>query len=135
VCGPENPAGLHLCFFRRNETTVGAHLEPPAEWHGWENLMHGGFQSLLLDEITAWAVAALTGRMHYLTIRLDVKYRKPVRLNQTLTLVGGLTETSDRSSKAWGEIRNTDEMVLAEASSTILHLPPDKFDQIIAEAP
>lgn len=88
VCGPDNPKGLHLQFYRLDDDTGTTEYEPPAEWCGWDGLMHGELQGVLLDEITAWAVSGLRQRPFLLTLSLEIKYRKPVRLGQKLVLVG-----------------------------------------------
>lgn len=135
VCGPDNPAGLHLEFFRLDEDTVTAELIPPDYWSGWGGLMHGGFLSLLLDEVTAWTAAALTGRHYFLTTGLEVKFRRPVRLGQKLTLTGRLTRHSARGARAVGRITGESGQVLAEAESRLVFLDRERFMDVVVQAP
>ena len=135
VCGPDNPIGLHLQFYRLDDDAVTTEYEPPAEWCGWDGLMHGGLQCVLLDEITAWAVSGLHQSPYLLTLSLEVKYRQPVRLGQRLVLVGRIKHETARGSTVLGQILNQDGLVLSEAIAKILHLDEKRFNRIIASAP
>jgi acyl-coenzyme A thioesterase PaaI-like protein len=135
VCGPDNPKGLHLKFYRLDEDAVTAELTPPPEWSGWDGLMHGGLQCVLLDEVTAWAISGLRQKKYFLTAGLEVKYRKPVRLDQVLTLVGRIVSEDERSSRILGQILNRSGEVLSEATAKVLHLEPGRFQTIIEAAP
>ena len=135
VCGPDNPKGLHLEFFRTEEDTVTSTFHPPMEWSGWEGLMHGGLQCVLLDEITAQALTRLAGRAYFLTTGLEVKYRKPVRLNQRLTLMGRILSRTERGSRVLGQILNDDGEVLSEAEARIVHVDSERFHAILDKAP
>ncbi len=135
VCGPDNPQGLHLEFYKLDEETITAQVTPPPEWCGWDNLMHGGFHCVFLDEITAWAVTGLRGVKHFVTAGLDVRYRKPVRLNQTLVLKSSIIEESSRGAKVRGQICNQAGEVLSEAKVRIVYLDEERFHQIVDNAP
>ena len=135
VCGPDNPKGLHLQFYRLDDHAVTTEFDPPAEWCGWDGLMHGGLQCVLLDEVTAWAVSGLRQRPYMLTLSLEVKYRQPVRLGQKLVLVGRIISESERGSKVLGQILNQDGLVLSEATVKIIHVNEDRFTRIIRTAP
>ncbi len=135
VCGPENTQGLHLQFFRLDDDAVYTKFTPPAEWSGWKGLMHGGLQCVLLDEITAWALNGLRDRPHFFTSGLEVRYRKPVRLDQEITLVGRITSETNRGSRVLGQILNEAGEVLSEANARIVHVDADRFKKIVESAP
>ncbi|MEW5722173.1 MAG: PaaI family thioesterase [Thermodesulfobacteriota bacterium] len=135
LCGPENPEGLKLKFYRQDENTVTAEVYPPQFWCGWDGLMHGGLQCALLDEVTAWALTGLRDRRYFLTTSLAVKYRRPVRLDQKLRLVGCIVQESERGSEVLGQIQNEAGLVLSEATAKVLHLDREKFRRLVAAAP
>lgn len=135
VCGPDNPKGLHLEFYRLDDETVTAELEPPPEWTGWDQLMHGGLQCVLLDEITAWALTGLRNRQYFLTTGLEVRYRRPVRVKQKLTLVGRILEETSRGSRIQGQILNAAGDVLSEAVARVVHLDEGRFLDVVRSAP
>lgn len=135
VCGSDNPKGLKLKFYRLDHDAVTAELVPPPEWCGWDSLMHGGLQCLLLDEVTGWALVGLRGRYQCMTLSLEVKYRKPVRLDQKLTLIGRIVKETNTGSRVLGQILNQDGLVLCEAMAKIAHLNEERFSRIIESAP
>lgn len=49
-CGPENPVGLHL-EFREDGEDVLTKWTPTQNYQGWIDTLHGGIQSMLLDEV------------------------------------------------------------------------------------
>ncbi|MFH1090717.1 MAG: PaaI family thioesterase [Pseudomonadota bacterium] len=134
ICGPENSKGLHLKFFKLDEDAVTTEFYPPQEWSGWDGLMHGGLQCALLDEITAWAVSTLKGRVYFVTIGLEVRYRRPVRLDQKLTLIGRILKETGRGSRVLGRILDRKGRVLSEAESTVLHVDRERFQKLMASS-
>jgi len=135
VCGPDNPRGLHLQFHQQDGDRITAEIDPPEEWIGWDGLMHGGFQCLLLDEVTAWTVTGLLGREYCMTTTLEVRFRKPVRLGQKLTLVGQIIKTTHSGSRVRGELLSQDGQLLAEAEARIVHAGEQRFKRILETAP
>jgi hypothetical protein len=49
-CIPANPTGLRLEFFTDGES-IFSWVKVPAHLCGWENLVHGGIISTILDEV------------------------------------------------------------------------------------
>lgn len=54
-CAPENPLGVKMEFYEDGDDIVSI-WSPRSEYQGWLNTLHGGIQSVLLDEICAWVV-------------------------------------------------------------------------------
>ena len=54
-CGPENPVGLHLEFWEDGEDVL-TKWTPTQNYQGWIDTLHGGIQSMLLDEVAGWVV-------------------------------------------------------------------------------
>jgi len=52
ACGPANPHGLHMTF-QSNGKVVMSHLSVPDHLRGWNNMVHGGIISTILDEVMA----------------------------------------------------------------------------------
>ena len=78
-CSPSNPIGLNLEFIEDGEF-VKADWNPKPEFQGFKNVLHGGIQSTLMDEIAAWCVnikVATAG----VTQELNVKFHKAVYTN------------------------------------------------------
>ncbi len=54
-CAPDNPFGVKMTFYEDGDDIV-SHWQPKPEYQGWLNTLHGGIQSVLLDEICGWVV-------------------------------------------------------------------------------
>jgi uncharacterized protein (TIGR00369 family) len=83
-CGPENPVGLKLAF-RRERDSVVSEITLDENYAGYRQFIHGGVVATLLDEGMGWALVELLGR-YGVTRSLQVTYRRPVRLGQSLTI-------------------------------------------------
>lgn len=79
-CSPDNPFGLHMEFIEEDDEIV-SYWDPAPNFQGWFNVLHGGIQSTLMDEIASWYVFVKlkTGGV---TSQLEVKYKKAVPSNQ-----------------------------------------------------
>lgn len=122
-------------FYRTGDNEISARITPPDHWTGWDGLVHGGLQCALMDEVTAWAAAVLTDQPSFFTLSIEVKYRRPVRTGQELHIVGRLMDHKASKSRIQGLIMNDAGVVLVEALARILHVTPQKFDEIIDSAP
>jgi acyl-CoA thioesterase FadM len=68
-----------------------------------------------------------------MTGKLEVKFRKPVPLDQELTVVGELTRDRSRAYEARGEIRLPDGTVLVEGSGMYIRIPEDAIEEVRSE--
>ena len=55
-CCPTNEAGLKMEFYEDGEEIVSL-WKPQARYQGWIDVLHGGIQALLLDEMSGWVVS------------------------------------------------------------------------------
>jgi uncharacterized protein (TIGR00369 family) len=84
-CGPLNLEGLQLKFTPGSEGSV-AEFQVPERFQSWAGMVHGGVMALMLDEAVGWAAwhAGHPG----VTGRLQVSYRRPLRLGESVRIVG-----------------------------------------------
>ncbi|KAF0202676.1 MAG: hypothetical protein FD170_1850 [Bacteroidetes bacterium] len=75
-CSPGNKLGLNLTFSEDGEFIISKWLPKP-HFQGWQNVLHGGIQATLLDEIASWLVFIKLNTSG-VTSRMDVKLKKPV---------------------------------------------------------
>lgn len=75
-CGPANSYGLHM-EFHTDGFAVFSRLSIPAHLCGWNDLVHGGVISTVLDEIMSWASMCLLHR-YILTKSISVDFIRPV---------------------------------------------------------
>lgn len=80
-CAPTNPLGVKLEFFEDGDDIV-SEWHPSANYQGWLNTLHGGIQSVLLDEICGWVVMRKlqTGGV---TSKMETHFLRPVSTNDT----------------------------------------------------
>ena len=64
-----------------------------------------------------------------MTGRLEIRFAKPVPLDQELTIVGELTRSRSRAYEAKGEIRLPDGTVLVEGSGIYVRIPDEMVEQ------
>jgi len=64
-----------------------------------------------------------------MTGRLEIKFVKPVPLDQELTIVGELTRSRSRAYEAKGEIRLPDSTVLVEGSGIYVRIPDEMVEK------
>jgi acyl-coenzyme A thioesterase PaaI-like protein len=129
-CGPENDKGIKLRFKKESETSISTTFKAPKEWTGWGKVLHGGFQALLLDEVTAWISSAILLKLNFVTSKLELKYIKPVYVDQELYIFGQLQEQRDKVVIASGEIRNQEGQVLTSAESHMMILDQERMKQL-----
>jgi len=118
-CGPDNPLGLKLTF--RGDAESGkawTEFSPPSFMTGSANIMHGGFISLLLDEVSSKVLSALGKRG--LTRALDVSFEKPVHFNQSIRLEAELKQEEGRKHFIEACILNSQGEVLAKSKALFL---------------
>lgn len=79
-CSPDNPNGLQLSFTEDGEY-VTAEWEPVPHFQGWNNILHGGIQATMMDEIASWLVFVKLDTSG-VTCEMEVKLKKPVKTNE-----------------------------------------------------
>lgn len=54
-CSPTNPSGLRMEFHEEGENIV-SRWNPGHDHQGFHDLLHGGIQATMMDEIASWVV-------------------------------------------------------------------------------
>lgn len=89
ACGKDNPDGLHMEFERVGDD-VHTSITFPGKFQGYQNVVHGGLVSTVLDE----TMVTLVNMMGYLalTAELSVRFREPVRVGERIDVTASLVE-------------------------------------------
>lgn len=116
-CGEENPIGLKLSFHwdGASATTI---LVTRKEFEGWPGIIHGGIVFTLLDEAMAWVSRFLD--MDTLTVRSDVRFRRPLRVGDEVILTGMVVKQTRKVLDAKSTITLKDGTLIAEGTATML---------------
>ena len=117
-CGDQNPIGLHLRF-EASADGVAALFTPGAEHQGFENVVHGGIVSTILDEAMAWATAhagfwAVTGEM-------CVRFRRPLRVGEPTRVTARVRGCRGRIITTTANLTRIEDLAeIATASATFV---------------
>ena len=112
VCGKDNPIGLAMSFMTDGDEVV-AEFAPRIEHCGYTGIVHGGVIAAALDEGMGWSGYPTTGK-YYLTLSIEIKYRKPVRGGNKYLFRGRVEKMRNKSYTASGEIVDEEGTVYAE---------------------
>lgn len=122
ACGPRNASGLRLRFEQDGDGVRTAFRGRP-EHQGFPGQVHGAVITALLDEVMS-RVSLLEDRWT-MTARIQVRFRRPVPLDQEVTAIGRKTRTRGGLWEARGSVRLPDGDVAAEASGTFVDVPEE----------
>jgi uncharacterized protein (TIGR00369 family) len=94
-------------------------FEVPDKYQSWTGMAHGGIVALLLDEAVGWAAwhAGHPG----VTGRLQVSYRRPLKLGEPIRIVGKVERVRRTLVYANAYIENrNDRDRIADATATLM---------------
>lgn len=112
-CSPFNKKGLQLDFFNDGDEIV-TFWEPGKDFQGWVNVLHGGIQTTLMDELASWVVF-IQCESSGVTANLNIKFKKPVHTkNEKLTIRGHLKSMEKRIAHIQVQLYNSDGEVCTE---------------------
>ena len=114
ACSPANEIGIKMEFFEEGEELI-CKWEPSKHYEGFSNVLHGGIQATLLDEMGAWVVARKLQTVGF-TSKLTIKYHKTVVINQPYIYIKAkLTEVKRNLAFIEAHIYNYEEQLCASA--------------------
>lgn len=124
-CSPNNPHGLQLKFEQDGEAVTAAWS--PANWaEGFRNVLHGGIQAALLDELCSWVVQTACQTVG-VTTSMEISYRKAVLVSEgDIYLRAALIEHSSRLAIVEGQILDKQGVVCATAKCKFFLFPLQK---------
>ena len=127
LCGRQNDVGLKMTW--HNDLDAGqvwAIVTVPEHFNGYPNVVHGGIVATILDETSGRALL-LDGKDDELmvTLKLEVKYRRPTPTDTPLKAVGWMVRRSKNRALVAGEIRLPDGTVTAECEAVLVRPPAE----------
>jgi acyl-coenzyme A thioesterase PaaI-like protein len=114
-CSPDNHDGLRMEFYEDGHEIV-SEWEPSHKFHGYPDILHGGIQSTLIDEIACWVVL-IKLKTGAVTARIDVRLKKPVVANKgKITLRAKLVDVKRRLAEVSVNLMGYDGSLCAVAT-------------------
>ena len=94
-CSPTNPLGLKMVFYEEKDEIIST-WKPGSNYQGFHDILHGGIQATMMDEIASWVVFMKLDTAG-VTYQLKTKYIKPVKISKgSITLKAKLVEQQRR---------------------------------------
>ena len=124
-CSPSNDKGLQLKFALDGDE-VTAQWNPQRWAEGFRNVLHGGIQAALMDELCSWVVLTLC-KTTGVTTSMEISYRKAILVSDgEITLRAKLVEQNSRMAFVEGKLLSSDGTVCATAKCKFFLFPLDK---------
>lgn len=127
-CAPNNPFGVKMEFYEDGEDIV-CHWTPRSEYQGWLDTLHGGIQSVLLDEICAWVLMRKL-QTAGVTSKMETRFLKPVSTNDSqITLRAHITEQKRNIIIIDATLENSAGEICSQSRCTYFAFPQEKAKQ------
>ncbi len=133
ICGIYNDSGLKTNFYEMEDNTLVALVKGKDIHQSYPNRMHGGVISALIDESVGRAIWIEEPETWGVTMDLQMKYRKPVPLDEDLMVVSKITKNTRRVFEGTGYLINQKQQVLAEGNARYIKLSLNDIDNNIHE--
>ena len=122
ACSPNNENGLQMTFVEEGDYLL-CDWEPRGFMAGYNNILHGGIQATLLDEIASWFIQVKM-KTAGVTSNMNLRLKRTVHMNQgTLKLRAWLKETRRNLVDVNVELINPDGKVGADGVVTYFTFP------------
>jgi uncharacterized protein (TIGR00369 family) len=113
-CSSKNHLGLQMEFFEDGEYIM-SNWTPKQHLAGYGNVLHGGIQSTILDEIASWLVYTKV-KTAGVTASLNVRYKNTVFTNKgNLTVRAKLIDQNKKFATIHAELLDHENKVCSEA--------------------
>ncbi len=114
ACSPVNNAGLKMTFYT-DDASVVSKVNVPEHLCGWDNLVHGGIISTILDESMSWGAIYLLKKI-ILTKTITVDFCQPIYIGEDLFVRSQIVErTSEREAVMEAKVFKGDGVLCARS--------------------
>ena len=127
VCGLENELGLRASFYELENEELVAIFKPLEEHQSYPGRLHGGIAGTILDETIGRAIMIHDENIWGVTVELNLKYKKPIPLNEELRVIARISKDSSRLFEGTGEILLKNGDIAVSAFGKYLKMPIDKI--------
>jgi len=129
-CGIENRLGLKASFYELDNNELVAIFKPANEHQSYPERLHGGISATILDETLGRAISIEEETIWGVTAELNIKYRKPVPLDQELKVVAKITRNTSRMFEGEGKILLANGDIAVTATGKYIKMSLDKIADV-----
>lgn len=136
VCSPFHEWGFKLKFYYdHGKNRVVSPVWAPEAMAGFPKILHGGFQSMLLDEIFFWTIYHFYNKLT-VTGSLNVKFKKTVSTQTPFLVFGQIEKAKGPLFKVKGGLEK-DNIILAQGEGVFVQPSFEDFKAMaqIKESP
>lgn len=130
-CGSRNTEGLQIPF-EIDGWKVSGRFTPRKSHQGFPGVAHGGIAAAAMDEAMGWAMYAAGAWA--MTVKMQVKYRKPLRLGEEVIVRGETVTNKGRRLEATARIETLTGEVICEAEGLFLRMPESESQKMDASS-
>ncbi len=107
ACGEQNKDGLHLRFATLDDS-VEALFVTEKKHQGWDDIIHGGIVSTMLDEAMSHAIFRHRDAT-VVTAEMTVRFVAPLRVGRNIKITGKIVSERGRVIETEAEIVDLDD--------------------------
>ena len=124
-CSPTNPYGLQMEFFK-DEDEIVCQWNPDEHFQGFHDILHGGIQSTMMDEIASWVVFVMLDTAG-VTYELSTRFRKPVHISKgSITIRANLVRQDKRLAEIDASLYDGEDNLCSESKLSYFVMPREK---------
>ncbi len=113
-CSQTNSSGLRMSFYEDGEFIVSK-WKPRDSFQGYINILHGGIQATLMDEIASWLVQ-IKLKTSGVTAKMETRYIKSVFMDKgDILLKAKLLENRKRLARVHVELFDSENNLCTES--------------------
>ncbi|MHA1200510.1 MAG: hotdog fold domain-containing protein, partial [Candidatus Heimdallarchaeaceae archaeon] len=112
-----------------SDKSIGSTFIVPKMWGGWGKVVHGGLQTVLMDEVSGWTVITLL-QEPCLTINVELQFFSPLYVEEEVEIVGEIAEIKEKDIIVKSYIRNKDGEICTQGIFTFRKVTKEKIEQI-----
>lgn len=127
-CAKNNPLGLKMNFFEEDDYIQSKWL-PQKDFQGFENVLHGGIQTTLMDEIASWVVFVKLKTAGF-TTQMNIKLIKSVLISKgEITIKAKLQEQKRNLAFIHVEIYDSENILCSQGEFVYFTFSQDQAKQ------
>ena len=122
LCGRDNDSGLKMKWYNNYDLNqVEANITIPEHFNGYPGIAHGGIVAAILDETSGRSIM-LDGDFDnlFITLRLNVTYRKPTPTDVSLKVIGWVEKKGQRKMEVAAKMLLPDDTICAECQAVVI---------------